>query len=249
MTPNSHGCSACKKVFEASAWNATRLRNHRRFDRDLVCPGCAERGYASGKYDQHQCEECFEMLGSLKFDRQSKSKKKRVKNCRLVCQECLRKHRCSSCKTRYELKYWSKHERKNHNSCLKTKMVCKDCRAQGFTPWNLEAYTCHTCSGKFGVNKFGTSEAKYFNCKRRTKLQCLQCDASAEARVRMLRKQLQQSKRKCTCHCRIHQQKCPLTPVVFGEKRWPGSDGAISTDDRKFLDALNPPWWNRAWGR
>ena len=179
LTPNGHGCSACKKVFEASAWNATRLKNHRRFDRDLVCPGCAERGYASGKYDQHQCEECFEMLGSLKFDRQSKSKKKRVKNCRLVCQECLRKHRCSSCKTRYELKYWSKQELKNHASCLHTKLVCKACRAQGFTPWNLEAYTCQECACKFGANRFSKTKLYDFNSHRRDKLHCLQCERGA----------------------------------------------------------------------
>ena len=45
------------------------VRNHRRFDRDLVCQACAERGYAPGKYDEHQCEECFEKFGSLKFEK------------------------------------------------------------------------------------------------------------------------------------------------------------------------------------
>ena len=100
-----------------------------------------------------------------------------------------------------------------------------------------------------GANKFATYALQNFICKRRPKIQCLQCETGVEARVRMLRKQLQKSKRKCTCQCRIHQEKCPLTPVIFGEKRWPGSDGAISADDRKFLDALNLPWWNKAWGR
>ena len=37
----------------------------------------------------------------------------------------------------------------------------------------------------------------------------------------------------------MRQAKCPLTPVLFGEKRWPSSDGEISADDRKFLDELN----------
>ena len=251
LTPNGHGCSACKKVFDASAWNARMIKAHLYFNRDLVCPGCAERGYAPGKYDEHQCEECFEKFGSLKFDRKNKYNTKRVKKYRLVCQECLTRLRCSSCKTKYELKYWSKFELKNHSSCLQTKLVCKACRAQGFTPWNLEAYTCQTCSCKFGVNKFDKYALQNFNFHRRLKLQCLQCDGAAEERVRKLRKQLQKSKRKCTCHCRIHQQKCPLTPVIFGERRWPGSDGAISADDRKFLDELNPPpaWWKKAWSR
>ena len=67
LTPNGHGCSACKKVFEASTWNAKMVRNHRRFDRDLVCPACAERGYAPGKYDERQGEDCFEKAGSLSW--------------------------------------------------------------------------------------------------------------------------------------------------------------------------------------
>ena len=246
---NDHGCSACKKVFDASAWSWKVIKSHRERDRDLVCADCTERGYASGKYEEHQCEECLEIFGSLKFDRKRKYNTKRSQSCRLLCEDCVKSLRCSTCKTRYGLKYWSKQERKNHNSCLKTKLVCKACRAQGFTPWSVEAYTCHTCLCKFGPNKFATHALQNFINKRRAKVQCLQCDTAVEARVRMLRKQLQKSKRKCTCQCRIHQLKCPLTPVVFGEKRWPGSDGAISTDDRKFLDALNPPWWNRAWGR
>ena len=69
LNSNSHGCSACKNVFDASSWNAEMVRNHRRFDRDLVCPACAERGYAPGKYDERQCEECFEKFGSLKFEK------------------------------------------------------------------------------------------------------------------------------------------------------------------------------------
>ena len=80
----------------------------------------------------------------------------RVQSGRLVCQECMTSLQCSSCKKRYELKYWGKHERKNHHSCLKTKLICKACRAQGFTAWSVEAYTCHTCSCKFGPNKFAT---------------------------------------------------------------------------------------------
>ena len=107
------------------------------------------------------------------------------------------------------------------------------------------------CSCKFGVKKFQREQLrnlKYHGCQ---KLQCNPCAADAKDRARELRKKLQSSKRKCTCRFRIHAGKCPLIPVIFGEKRWPGSDGAISAEDRKFLDELNPPpdWWGKVRGR
>ena len=98
LTSDGHGCSACKNVLDASSWTWERVRAHRRFDRDLVCPSCAERGYAPGKYDEHQCEECFDKLGSLKFDKFVLSHTKIRKN-RLVFKECHTKLRCSKCKT------------------------------------------------------------------------------------------------------------------------------------------------------
>ena len=176
LIPNGHGCSACKKIFDASVWNARMISNHRTLNRDLVCPGCAERGYAPGKYDEHKCEECFEMLGSLKFDRKNKYNKKRNESCRLVCKACMRKIRCSSCKTAYEKEYWSKSERQNHFSYLQTKLVCKACRAKGFTPWNLQAYRCQKCTGKFGVNRFDKIKLTNFQHRRRKTLLCLQCE-------------------------------------------------------------------------
>ena len=77
LTPNGHECAACKEVIEAGAWNKKMIRNHHYLNRDLVCPRCVARGYAPGKYDEHQCEECLEKFGSLKFDRKSKYKKKK----------------------------------------------------------------------------------------------------------------------------------------------------------------------------
>ncbi len=65
---------------------------------------------------------------------------------------------------------------------------------------------------------------------------CKQCTIKNEERVRTLRKRLQSSKWRCTCGCPIHKERCKLTPVYFGERRWPGSDGFITADDRKFLD-------------
>ena len=73
-------------------------------------------------------------------------------------------------------------------------------------------------------------------------------------RINTLKQNLEKSTRKCNlkiCGCPIHRSKCPLSPVCFNEKRWPGSDGFISSEDRHFLDSLRPApqWWNRAWGR
>ena len=59
LTPNNHGCSACKKVIEASAWNERKIKAHPYFSRALVWPSCAKRGYAPSKYDEHQCDECL----------------------------------------------------------------------------------------------------------------------------------------------------------------------------------------------
>ena len=57
--------------------------------------------------------------------------------------------------------------------------------------------------------------------------------------------------RLCKCHGPIHRQSCPLSPVLYNERRWPGSDGWISADDRQFLDSLRPQpkGWTDAWGR
>ena len=235
------------------------LRAHRRFGKNLVCPSCAKRGYAPGQYEEHQCEECLEKKSSLSFDKYMLLAVKRKEKSRLVCQDCQTKLRCGKCNTAYALKYWSQSERHNHSTSQRTKLICKACRAQGFHPRDLKTYACQTCAREFGASKFNQNQLHHFKYHQRKKLRCLQCDAAAEERVRQLREQLRKSKRTCTRYCRKHQEgncsmhhpKCPLTPVIFGERRWPGSDGAISADDRKFLDELNPPpaWWSKAWGR
>ena len=69
LLPNGHGCSTCRNIFDASCWDAQLIRNHRHSDRDLVCPGCTERGYAPGKYEEHECTECREKFGSHNFEK------------------------------------------------------------------------------------------------------------------------------------------------------------------------------------
>ena len=186
LTPNGHGCAACKEVIEARAWNKKMIKNHHYLNRDLVCPRCVARGYAPGKYDEHQCDECLEKFGSLKFDRKSKYNKKRNAKYRLVCKACQTKIRstlrCSSCMGAYELTYWSKSERRNHRSPKHTNLVCKACRAAGFTPWSLTAYTCQTCACKFGAKKFDRMKLANFKSRLSRKLHCLQCESNEPAR-------------------------------------------------------------------
>ena len=35
LTPNGHGCAACKEVIEARAWNKKMIKNHHYLNRDL----------------------------------------------------------------------------------------------------------------------------------------------------------------------------------------------------------------------
>ena len=128
---NSHGCDVCRNVFDASSWNAEVIRNHKRFNRALVCQGCTARGYSSGRYAEHQCMDCLEYFGSLKFEKKALRNSERSKKCALVCRDCQSKLRCSKCSTAYELKYWIPWECKNHRFRGSTS-VCKPCRLRGF---------------------------------------------------------------------------------------------------------------------
>ena len=168
----------------------------------------------------------------------------------MLCRDCQTKLHCGKCQKAYELNYWSMSERKNYMNREST-LVCKGCRAQGFLPRDLTTYTCQRCRCDLGAGKFDNSRIQNHKYHEYERLECTECTTATTKRVRQLRKSLQRSNRICRCQCRIHQSKCPLTPVIFGEKRWPGSDGAISADDRKFLDELNPQprWWAKAWGR
>eukprot|EP00959_Pyramimonas_sp_CCMP1952_P185718 3883145-Pyramimonas_sp.AAC.1 len=54
----------------------------------------------------------MEQLGSLAFDKNVLHNAKRQEKSRLVCLDCQTKLRCGKCTTAYELKYWSKSERR-----------------------------------------------------------------------------------------------------------------------------------------
>ena len=236
-------------MFDASTWSKDVLKHHRK-NRDLVCPSCAERGFAPGKCEEHVCAECLEKFGSLMFGKDILINAKRQDKSRKVCVDCQTKLRCGACKTAYELTYWSKNERGHHNQ-QGTPLVCKACRSLGHHPADMASYTCQTCKCELGAKKFDQILLKHYKHHDRQKLECKQCAADCKERVRDLQRKLRTSKRVCKCHSLFHSQTCPLFPAIYGEKRWPGSDGAISHRDRQFLDALNPrpSWWSKAWGR
>ena len=112
----------------------------------------------------------------------------------------------------------------------------------------MESYACQKCKFHFGAKKFDAMALNNYKYHSRTKLECMECTAAAERQVKELRGKLKGSKRICKCFCPIHQLKCPLSPVVYHEKRWPGSDAGIIAEERRFLDDLDPQpaWWRKA---
>ena len=248
-------------------WPKVQRKNHFSSQRTkLVCKACRAQGFHPADLETYTCQTCACEFGGHNFDQDllgDYKNRSRKRPRRLMCLQCAaaekRMLRCARCTTAYEWEYWPKWARTNHSSSQQTKLVCQACRAQGFHPGDLKTYTCQTCAREFGAKKINQNQLHHFKYHQRKKLRCMQCVDATVDRVRQLREQLRKSKRKCTQYCRerqggncgMHHRKCPLTPQIFGERRWPGSDGAISADDRKFLDEQNPPpaWWSRAWGR
>ena len=247
-------CSKRKTAYETKYWSKSERNSN--FEGKRTMLACKpSQGFHPDDLKIYKCQtSAAEFKGHL-LQYKVLNNYKYIQREKLRCIQCTAAKRrvlkCSKCKTEYELTYWSRSARRNHSSPKRTYLVCKACRAQGFHPHDLETYTCQTCACKFGARRFNRHQLRHFKYHQRQKLICMQCTAAAEERVQQLRGQLRKSNRKCTCHCRMHKKKCPLDPVIFGERRWPGSDGAISADDRKFLDELNPPptWWSKAWGR
>ena len=85
---------------------------------------------------------------------QTKQKTKQQKKTRSAGQRCQTDRlRCSKCEVAYEDACWTRIQRQNHRA-RQTKLVCKACRAQGFHPRALEAYTCQTCKSNLGTTRF-----------------------------------------------------------------------------------------------
>ena len=61
--------ATCKHVFAVRSWQDHTVENHRFKNIDLVCPGCPERGYAPGRDDEDQYEECLQKVGPFRFNK------------------------------------------------------------------------------------------------------------------------------------------------------------------------------------
>ena len=92
---------------------------------------------------------------------------------------------------------------------------------------------------------------KHFEHHHKPKLVCKECTQNEAKLVKELHMKLRKSKRQCNCFLPLHKERCPLAPCYHGERRWPGSDGYISINDRDFLNSLKPPpdWWKKALGQ
>ena len=252
-----HVCAACKTVFAESHWSANSIRNHKYTAAQckLVCKGCAANGFSARNLNKMSCSKCLRVLGHKKFD------EKQIHNAiardtlnTLSCLDCRDLLHCSGCNVGFKLSYWNKDEVKNYQSRSdrKTHLVCKTCKAQGKRCWDVTLYSCSACKMQFGCAKFDHADIKYYHIPRaKKKLTCQLCSKHNNDRIKVLHARLQKSKMVCKCFCPIHRHKCPMSLIYYGEKRWPGADGAISLDDYRFLESLTPTpkWWDRAWGR
>ena len=137
------------------------MRTHKSIGRDLLCSSCIERGYTVGKYEKYQCAECLEHFGHRKFHPIQSRKLKEGAD--FICNTCKTKARCSKCLKLFGRECWATRELREH-LYRGRKLVCGECRAQGFRPGNLIAYTCRTCEGTFGWRKFSE------NARRRSHL-------------------------------------------------------------------------------
>ena len=88
LRANTHGCSKCRKVLDQSHWSTQVVKNHRHFQRDLVCTDCLNNGFSPGRYEQYECQECRLTLGSMKFAKMMLADfKRRGESSPLICED------------------------------------------------------------------------------------------------------------------------------------------------------------------
>ena len=179
-----------------------------------------------------------------------KSVKRRGRISTLRYWDCNSLSKCSACQTGYQKSSWGTQALKDSQR-RGSALVCKDCRGKGCTADDIRLYPCTRCAREFGTTRFDKQVLKDLRDHGRSMLTCKECSTARAAREKALHAQLRKSKRVCKCFCLYHKDACPLSPCVYGEKRWPGSDGHITADDRAFLDNLRPrpAWWLKAWGK
>ena len=159
----------------------------------------------------------------------------------LICRSCTNLPKCSVCNKHFKKELTKDQRKKNYRS-----RVCDNCRDAGYTTTDKTKYNCGACHRTAGKSQFPPHSLK----NHLARCSILTCKPCAD-RIAKLRENLKRSKRFCKYNCLIHTARCPLTPIIYGEKRWPGSDGHITRRDCVFLDHMQPPpdWWTRAWGR
>ena len=169
---------------------------------------------------------------------------------KLCCLDCKDLLHCGGCNVGFKSSYWTKNERHHHREERNTLLVCKECRALGKRPHDVTLYSCSGCKSQLGWAKFDAKAVDHAK-QRPRRLTCQDCVTRMRGREKVLHGRLRESKMICKCFCPIHQHRCPLSLIYYGEKRWPGADGYISWFDKAFLNSLNPTpkWWTKAWGR
>ena len=246
-------CAACQIGYEKSYWSASELKMQKARGTVLVCKDCRSKGCTPHDTHMYKCTTCAREMGSARFDVVSfqhfRDHGRRTLTCKDCVKDCKKHIKCAACQTSYEKSYLSSSERNNLQK-QGTLLVCKDCRSKGCTPHDTHMYKCTTCAREMGSARFDVVSFQHFRDHGRRTLTCKDCKTARAEREKRLRLQLRGSKRVCKCFCPFHKDMCPLTPCIYGERRWPGSDGHISEAERNFLDALHPvpAWWAKAWG-
>ena len=87
LSIGKHGCSVCKNLFDEKCWERSTIRQHRSNEKDLVCPRCAEHGYAPSKYQSYQCADCLDDFGFRQISEYMLRNEKPQKKAHMVWQE------------------------------------------------------------------------------------------------------------------------------------------------------------------
>jgi hypothetical protein len=263
-----HCCRICKTIHPASHWTSSVLKKHRdSTKRSLVCEACMLKGFTAWDITPEPCKHCKIPIGHTcacckgvyghgRFNN-TNLKHHRPRGDALRCSDCKEKLQCAACQKMYPKTEWTAKERKNHNSEQRSPLICKRCRQRGCTAHDYKLHECMQCSQSLGAKRFDHNMLHNHEHGGRNKVLCLLCASAITAKEQALYHNFSSMKKakKCQWFCKcfklLHDQRCPLSPAYFGEKRWPGGDSAISEEDRKFLDGLNPRpvWWATAYGR
>ena len=249
---NSHGCRACRKIFDNREWPKQILKNHQHSKRKLICSACKAEGFTTYCTDGVTCRMCGKKRGVGKFSKHARYDQRR-RNSILICHDCIDRRRCQgvNCvaildKSSVSAREWKYKKRHPHSFLL-----CNNCKAKGLSKKDNNVYQCTNCKNMFGCKRFDPDQLRKVKRGKQNKLECKICIDGIATRLKHLEAALKKSKRRCTCYQLLHAAKCRLSPCNFGKRRWPGSDGYITLEDSQFLNSRTPPpkWWRQAIGR